>query len=206
MGVNESGVRAMTDFERGNLELSFKRSFVALTAAVSVSCFVFSPLWVAAAYGIVFWIGRRAGGAVKRRTGSRLARAASNVVAWDDSRLALVILAPLTLVLFFVYWAAGFSAWLEARGDAALLAEEALTGLSEAFVAASAWGQPGFVAVGLTAGLLAAVSGLTDGFWVGAVQSRTGERFWRTVPLGSGWAEWREARYERRKLYLGEGG
>ena len=38
MGVNESGVRAMTDFERGNLELSFKRSFVALTAAVSVSC------------------------------------------------------------------------------------------------------------------------------------------------------------------------
>ena len=206
MGVNGRGAGEVTDFERGHLELSFKRSLVALTAAIAISMFVASPLWVVAVYGIAFWFGRRAGFAVKRGTDGRVERPALRVVAWHDPRPALVIVAPLAL---FVFLAAGmkvFTVWLQVRGDTALLADEALAGLSEAFAASSSWGQPWTAIVVLMAGSLVVASGLTDGFWVGAVQSRTGQRLRRTIPFGADWAEWRRERSERRKVYLGGAG
>ena len=203
MGVNGSCAAAITEFERGHLELSFKRSLVALTAAIAISIFAVSPLWVVAVYAIAFWFGRRAGLAVKEGAGGRVERAALRVVAWDDARPVLVIVAPLTLFLFLAAGMKEYAVWLKTRGDVALLADDALAGLSEAFAAASSWGQPWTAIVVLMAGSLVVASGLTDGFWVGAVQSRTGARFRRTIPLGRDWTEWRQARRERRKVYLG---
>ncbi len=206
MDVKAGDAAAMTDFERAHLELSFKRSLVALAVAVGISLFWFSPLWVVAVYGLAFCLGRRTGFAVKAAAPGRLERAASRAVAWHDMRPALSIVAPFAVVLLLADAMGAFAAWFEARGEAPLLADEALTMFFEAFAAVSGWDRPWFAIAVLTTGSLAGASGLTDGLWVGAVQSRTGVRVWRTVPLGREWADWREARRERRRLYLGGSG
>ena len=206
MGVNEGRAAEMTDFERAHLELSFQRSLVAMTVAVAIALFWFSPLWVLVVYGLAFGLGRRTGFAVKAEAPGRPEKAAARAVAWHDMRPALSILAPFSVVLFLAAGMNGFQDWFEARGDTALLADEALSGLSEAFAAISGWDHPWFAIGVLTMGSLAGASGLTDGLWVGAVQARTGVRVWRTVPLGQEWAVWRRERRERRSLYLGGGG
>ncbi len=206
MDVNAGDAAAITDFERAHLELSFKRSLVALAVAVGISLFWFSPLWVLAVYGLAFCLGRRTGFAVKAAAPGGPERAAARALAWHDMRPVLSIVAPFAVVLFLADAMKAFSAWFEARRDTALLADEALTGLSEAFAVVSGWDHPWFAIAVLTTGSLALASGLTDGLWVGAVQSRTGVRVWRTVPLGREWADWRGARRERRRLYLGGSG
>ena len=155
-----------------------------------------------AGYGVAFWFGRRAAFAVKNGSGGRAYRVAS-WIGWDDVRLAMVIVVPLAVVMVLASWMKVFAVWWEEHGDAGSPVGEVLTALGEAFAAVSGLGHPLTAMLIAMAGFMVAASGMTDGYWVGAVQSRTGERFWRTIPLGPAWSGWREARRERRKLYLG---
>ena len=200
--MNERGARALTDFELFQLDLSFKRSVVAVLAAIAISVVVASPLWFVAGYAVAFWFGRQAAFAVKKGAGGRAERMASRI-GWDDVRPWLVFLAPFALFLFLGSWMKAFAVWWEEHGHGQTPVDEVLRALGEAFAAVSGWDHPWTAILIAMAGFMVAASGLTDGFWVGAVQSRTGQRFWRMIPLDLEWGAWRRRLRERRKLYPG---
>ena len=206
MDVKTRLFEGLSEFERGHLQLSFGRSLVALAVALAVSVLLFSGVWVAGAYGVAFWVGRAVALRVRSGKGRAAERVVGRAVARVDYRPGLVVLTVFMTFWFLVFGVAAFGDWVEERGGAGLLADDALTLLVEAFVAMASWTQPIFAVCAVSVIVLGAVSGLTDGFWVGSVQSRTGARFRETIPFGRAWADWRQERRERRQVYLRGGG
>lgn len=98
MGVSGDGRDAacgpdfMSSFERRHVQLSFKRSAVLMTAAAFVSGFHVSPLWMVAAYGVLFAAGLEAGRHVHGGSARMFDRGLARAVAWEEVRPGLTFL------------------------------------------------------------------------------------------------------------------
>ena len=206
MGVNGEGAGAITDFERAHLQQSFVRSLVAMAIAFAMSAVLVSAVFVALGYCAAFLAGRAVASRSREGKDAGVERAVIRVLAWDDVRPVLSGLAPFVACAWFASGAKAFADWVEEHWSADLLAEAGVAAAVEAFAGAASLGNPLFVLGAVWLCGLVAASGLTDGFWVGAVQSRAGVSFRETIPLGQVWLEWRRERRERRKVYLGGGG
>lgn len=188
MGVNADRRETIGGFEHGHLQGSFKRSLVALSAALAVSLLGFSGLWILGAYGLAFWLGRGGGLRVQCGQGRRGERWLARFVAWDDARPSLTVFVVLLPLPLLAVWVVALGLSVEGEQADFLTVGEALRLLTASYESVSGWGHPWFSAAAAGAVSLGAVCGLTDGMWVGSVQARSGARFRQTIPFGRDWA------------------
>ncbi len=197
-----SGPGCMSSFERRHVQLSFKRSAVFMTAAAVVSGFHLSPLWMVAAYGVLFAAGLEAGRRVHGGSGRMFDRGFSRAVAWEEVRPGLTFMALFSLVPFAMSALSIFGHWIKERGDLEVSLEEGLMLLQAAFGAASQWDNGAFLICAAMGPLAGAVCGAMDGFWVGTLRSKRDVSLRDAIPLGVTWSAWRWRENERRRLYL----
>lgn len=199
----------LSSWERRHLQLSVKWSALVLTAVAIVSGFLFSPVWMIAAYAVSFRAGLVAGRCVHGGRSRMFDRRLAGFVAWDEVRPVLGVSALLLLLLFAATALVIFAEWFHELGDPELSLERGLVLLGEAFGAVM---QSDVVLWALCAGagpVAGAICGAMDGFWVGTVCAKRGLRFREAIPLplGRSWSQWRrDERLKRRDYLRGEDG